>query len=354
MMKFFGNIIVFLLFLANLMVCIGFLVCAYSPYISPYRHPVWSCAGLAFPIFMAGVLGFVFVWLFVRRWFMCLSLFTLLLGWGSLKVYFPLGTWEEPSGESIKLLTYNVEGFPKEEGDEEHSILKYLKESGADIICLQEFRTDGRLSLKKINKVLADYPYYKHTPLGGGSQLACYSRYPILSSRKINYKSQANGSVLYRLKMGKDTLILINNHLESNKLTGHDKEVYHDLLKSPGGEAQEGGKYLVHKLAAASPIRAAQADTLVKVLERNQARYMLLCGDFNDSPVSYAHRVVNNVLTDAYVEAGKGVGFSYNQNHFYFRIDHIFASPSFRVLQCKVDRSIRTSDHYPVWCVLEK
>lgn len=171
---------------------------------------------------------------------MCLSLFTLLLGWGSLKVYFPLGTWEEPSGESIKLLTYNVEGFPKEEGDEEHSILKYLKESGADIICLQEFRTDGRLSLKKINKVLADYPYYKHTPLGGGSQLACYSRYPILSSRKINYKSQANGSVLYRLKMGKDTLILINNHLESNKLTGHDKEVYHDLLKSPGGEAQEG------------------------------------------------------------------------------------------------------------------
>ena len=64
MMKFFGNIIVFLLFLANLMVCIGFLVCAYSPYISPYRHPVWSCAGLAFPIFMAGVLGFVFVWLY--------------------------------------------------------------------------------------------------------------------------------------------------------------------------------------------------------------------------------------------------------------------------------------------------
>lgn len=70
---------------------------------------------------------------------------------GSLKVYFPLGTWEEPSGESIKLLTYNVEGFPKEEGDEEHSILKYLKESGADIICLQGIQ-DRRSSQSEENQ----------------------------------------------------------------------------------------------------------------------------------------------------------------------------------------------------------
>jgi len=81
---------------------------------------------------------------------------------------------------------------------------------------------------------------------------------------------------------------------------------------------------------------------------------MLVCGDFNDSPLSYAHRVIGEGLCDVFVEAGAGPGFTYNQNHFYFRIDHIFATPAFRVLECKVDRSIRASDHYPVWCILER
>ena len=38
----------------------------------------------------------------------------------------------------------------------------------------------------------------------------------------------------------------------------------------------------------------------------------------------------------------------------YFRIYHIMANDNFRIIQCKVDRSIRLSDHYPVWCRLEK
>ena len=101
-------------------------------------------------------------------------------------------------------------------------------------------------------------------------------------------------------------------------------------------------------------IRAPQADSVAQAIEENRSRYMLVCGDFNDSPISYAHHKIGRGMTDAFSAAGTGFGFSYNQNRFYFRIDHIFSTPAFRVVKCEVDRSIKASDHYPIWCLLEK
>ena len=43
------------------------LVCAYSPYIDPVAHPVWSCAGLAFPAFLIVNLLFLVFWLVIYR-----------------------------------------------------------------------------------------------------------------------------------------------------------------------------------------------------------------------------------------------------------------------------------------------
>lgn len=47
----------------------------------------------------------------------------------------------------------------------------------------------------------------------------------------LDYRSNYNGSMVYEIKIGKDTVLLINNHLESNKLTREDKVVYEDMLK---------------------------------------------------------------------------------------------------------------------------
>lgn len=357
-MKSIGYLIRLVLLVLNILVAVGFLISAYSTYIYPVEHPVWSCTGLFFPFFIVGNVGFLLLWLCMKQWYALLPLFTLGAGWGSLSTYFPLGTAREPQGDVIKLLTYNTQGiaaakeYSKEDGN---PVLNYLAQSNADIICLQEFTVSGKIKQKEVDRILSSYPYHKQVQIEGGSGLACYSRYPILSGKRIDYPSKYNGSALFRLKVGEDTLVLINNHLESNKLDMHDKEMYNDMLKSPGeANVKSSGKHLLHKLAEAAAIRAPQADSVARVIERHPTPYILVCGDFNDSPVSYAHRVIGEGLTDAYAEAGAGPGFTYNQNHFYFRIDHIFAGSGFRVLQCKVDRSIRASDHYPVWCLLEK
>ena len=81
---------------------------------------------------------------------------------------------------------------------------------------------------------------------------------------------------------------------------------------------------------------------------------MIVCGDFNDSPISYAHRVIGKGLKDAFVESGNGFGISYNQNHFYFRIDNILLSKNLKSYRCTVDNTIKSSDHYPIWCYVAK
>ena len=59
-------------------------------------------------------------------------------------------------------------------------------------------------------------------------------------------------------------------------------------------------------------------------------------------------------LKDAYTMSGNGPGLSYNRSGMYFRIDNIFISDSWKPYGATVDRSIKESDHYPIYCYLHK
>lgn len=346
----------FLLFLVNAGVGVGFLICAYSPYLSPVSHPLWACTGLLFPVFLSLNFLFFLFWLLWKRNYVWLPLLVFVAGWGAVRNYIPVNIACESETETpIKLLTYNTWGMKTEtdeNGNKTNPVLNYLKGCGADIVCLQEYPVND----KKIHKELVSvYPYIKSYSIAKGLGVACLSKYPILESELIRFPSAYNCSALFRLKMQDDTLAVVCNHLESNKLSSEDRKKYKELLKSPSEQQlTTSGRYLLRKYAEAVAVRAVQADSVAQVIKNNRSHYMVVCGDFNDSPISYAHRVISKGLKDAYVEAGCGPGFSYNRNYFYFRIDHILTSDAFRVLDCRVDRSIRASDHYPVWCMLEK
>lgn len=81
------------------------------------------------------------------------------------------------------------------------------------------------------------YPYYSVRRQNRSDvQLACFSKYPILSVSPIDYESTYNGSVKYVLAVNNDTVTLINNHLESNKLTKEDRGMYEDMIKDPNAK----------------------------------------------------------------------------------------------------------------------
>lgn len=356
-MKYFGKFIGYLILSVNLFFTGVLLLCAYSPYINPVAHPVLSCAGLAFPIFLAVNLAFLVFWLFIYRRYMLVSLIGLLLCAGQIRTYMPFHFRTKDIPErAFKILSYNVMGTNFYIRNEDATVMtQYIEKLNPDIICMQEFVENGKVN--KINDVLKAYPYKVFHRIGEskGNGVACFSRFPILSSKSIEYKSTSNGSVVYQLKIEGDTVLLINNHLESNKLTANDKKIYTEMIKSPEAEkVKSGSKLLIGKLAEASAIRSVQADTIAGIIKSCKSAYVIVCGDFNDSPISYAHRVVAQDLNDAFTQSGQGFGISYNQNKFYFRIDNILISKNLQSYNCTVDNKIDISDHYPIWCYINK
>lgn len=358
-MKYIGRFLGWLLLGINGCTVAGLLACAYSPYIDPVAHPVGSCAGLAFPAFLIANLLFLAFWLVVYRRYALFSLVGLVCAAGAIRTYFPVNVFaaDVPEG-AIKFLSYNTMAFEKNRAntqDNPNPMLEYLRNSHADIICLQEYIVGGRLTKKDVDAALKEYPYKNYYKISEGNGLGCYSRFPILTARPVKYASANNGSIAYTIKVDGDTLLVVNNHLESNKLTEKDKEVYRDMMKAPDKQkVSQGSRLLIRKLADASAIRAPQADSIARLVASHQGESIIVCGDFNDSPISYVHRVIGENLDDAFVESGNGFGISYNQNHFYFRIDNILLSKNLKSYRCTVDNTIKSSDHYPIWCYVAR
>lgn len=340
--------------MANIIVGIGFLFCAYSPAISPTSHPYLACAGMFIPIFIILNLCFLVFWCIASIKMVIVPALFFLMGWGPLMSYSPINIFSDSGGEDkLKVLTFNVMQMRPEKDDDGRShnpILGYLKDCGADIVCLQEFPYGNADIRKKLQKY---YPYIRTCNFNSFNAVACLSKYPVKFIKEIKLGSASNGSALFRIDYkGRDIPVIVN-HLESNKLNSHDKEVYKELLKSPDEEnVKTGGKYLLGKLADAMSVRAGQADIISREIEEIYSPDLIVCGDFNDTPVSYTHNKISEKLTDAYIEAGNGPGITYNRNLLFFRIDHIMVGDTYSVMECKVDNSIDASDHYPVYCIL--
>ena len=331
---------------------------AYSPSIDPHAHPVISSMGLFFPVFLLVNVFFLIFWAIVYRRFILFPLLVFIGCWGSIRTYFPINCFEEDAPEeAIKIVSYNTRAFgEKQPHTKEHpnEVLAYLQNSDADIICLQEYIFGGKLKKKDIDYALRGYRYKHYQSLGKGlNGLGCYSRYPILSATPILYKGTINGSVAYRIKVDGDTLLVINNHLESNKILKSDVKTYQEMIDAPSKENLFAGvRKIWGKVAEATKIRAKQADVLVETIRNSNEKSVVVCGDFNDTPISYTHHVLCDELQDAFVETGNGLGVSYNKDRLYVRIDHILASKNLEVYNCTVDNTIHASDHYPIWCYI--
>ena len=216
---------------AHVIVVLLFIASAFSDRISPERSVLFSYLGLGFPVFCVLNFSFIVYWLFGCEWrFALVGLCSFLIAKGPVTRYFPFHARVDgvPKENVLKVLTYNVMGF----GYKDHSkgspnlILQYIAESGADIVCLQEYAVGASknfLTNRKIANALKMYRYRSVIPVGTSGTLkyniAVFSKYPISKSRKIKYDSSFNGSSIHELDINGKKLTLINNHLESFKLT---------------------------------------------------------------------------------------------------------------------------------------
>ena len=77
----------------------------------------------------------------------------------------------------------------------------------------------------------------------------------------------------------------------------------------------------------------------------------ILCGDFNDTPVSYCYNRIENELIDAFIESSSGIGSTYIGKFPFNRIDYIFYSNKLQSKEFKT-HNIKYSDHKPISCYI--
>lgn len=364
-----GRILKYTIFATNIIVIIILLMSILAWYVVPSKVSIIAYLGLGFPVILFLNTLYLILWVITFRWkYALVQLVVILACWQPIMTCFPihLKTEEQKLPENkFKVLTYNVRAFNWKRGKEarENPIFKYLVDSKADIICLQEFAVSskknnkGIISESELNDILKDYPYHKIIMLGTSRGnlmygLACYSKFPIEKASRLPLESSYNGSAMFEVVINKKRVTLVNNHLESNRITAEDKQLYKEFFKTRDKETfGEVAMNIQNRLGAAYQIREVQAETIRKLIDEQESDATIVCGDFNDSPISYAYYTIKGDLVDSYANSGLGYGITYHENKFWFRIDFIMHSLALQSYNCTIDK-VKYSDHYPVWTYL--
>ena len=351
-----------LLLVGTLLVSGMYLLGAYSGYIAPKTWILPSFLGLFFPALLVTYVLVTLFWLVAwdKRRLLLVGI-VWLISLPQLLIYFPISREEKVLGsedESLRILSYNVcaFGFKPHTKTSPNAILQYIKSSGADIVCLQEAMLNQNPWAGVVSKTLRsylsqDYPYIQvHRVNRGGSTLALLSKYPVTEAKEIPLPSWVNGAVAYKILIRGEEVLIINVHLESFHLKRVDGEDY--LRLASRGQALRLKDALDTKLAPTFQAHGVQANIIHQLIQSYGTERVIVCGDFNDTPLSYTRRKIGEGLKDAFVERGNGFGFTFKTRPFIVRIDHILYGSAFRALSCEVDKTASESDHHPIEAVL--
>ena len=267
---------------------------------------------------------------------------------------------------SFKMITYNVKNLSNDNVDLiepqiRSKIFDFLDEEDADILCLQEFAiVHPILKLLSIRCLIAwkclFMPIFNilRSPAKELMPSSLFQNIPFLIRVQLKKMISIIMHIFTDLLIDDDTVRLFNIHLESVRLRHEDYNFISelDLQFEENKDIKGGSRRIFEKLKTAFARRASQVDNLSSCIIQSQ-HPVILCGDFNDTPNSYAYQQLTANLTDAFMESGKGFGNTYIGKLPSYRIDYILHDDHFTSWNCS-RRLIKLSDHYPVTCVMEK
>lgn len=295
-------------------------------------------------------------WLLFKPRNLILSLLVIVIGWGYLSRYIQL-IGKNSDQEGIRVLSYNVQHF-KGNGQGEQKvnaekIISFVDSIQPDIICLQEsrLRKNTIFNLAQTVKKLKTIKHYQFASSSTSFGSVTMTRYPIVNMGEIRFENSRNISIYTDVLIDFDTVRIFNIHLQSYQI---DPNKY-TILESPNLGEEENMKEVQEigvKFKAAFQLRAEQVREIRKYI--NQSPYnVILCGDFNDTPISFSYRLLSDELSDAFEESGKGIGRTYIGKLPSFRIDYILHGNGFESYNFET-HDFELSDHLPISCDLIK
>lgn len=350
----------FMLTAAVVFFAIATIVSAYGGYADPSVFPAAALVAMTFPGFVLATVVILAVMLFVRRRLAIVAALALLAAGPALFNYCPLRFGHDPTPaeepRAFTVMTYNALGFTDYTGQgldaaEPNRTVRMILEQDPDILCLQESVSLVPDEARGISTEMAVefYTRYPYMVRSGHSALVLYSKFPVTRLVADQNMSATADYVGYRLNVRGRLLTIYNMHLQSIGLSPDDKALYHQLTdaKTSVNEMARVPAALFAKLYAAFNERAKQA-RFIRELVESRGGNVIVCGDFNDIPGSYAVRTVKgHDMHDAFADAGTGPSVTYRAGRFYFRIDHMLYRGDFHAINCERLRD-GLSDHYPL------
>ena len=344
-------------------------------YLSVFVHPetirLLPLFGLGY-IIIAGIHIVLFlIWIFVKSKVWMLIMFGVFLLGGNLHFRSVSIGWDDENtlkSKEYKVLSYNVRLFdvynadPKKAKENKESIFNFLESSKADVYCFQEFyhqegsedyNTKDLLSTRlktPYNHVRLSVSDYKKQSFG----VAIFSKHEIVSQGEVSFdevEKTFNYCIYVDIVAKKDTVRIYNVHLQSIHFQKDDYALFNEENPQAASENSQAFK-LLNKVLDAYPIRAQQAMKLTEHMKKSPYP-IIVCGDFNDAPMSYTYNQFHRFLTDAFLSTSFGIGRTYAGKVPAGRIDYIFYDESMGSRNFVIQEE-KLSDHYAISCSIFK
>jgi len=347
----------FLAVFLQLVVAALFVTATYASRLHPGDWWFTGFLGLFFPFLMLSMFVLLIFWIFINRWGVFFSLGVLLLCLPAIRVHLPFNLpaafQQQRDSSAIRLMSWNLRhfipfnesGFKPDRIHQQKEMVQQIRQYQPDVICMQEFISMPYEGDEDPRHILVKELGYKYHQFAGHdifgtdqySGIAIFSRYPIIDGNVLPLPASdpddSEEPVYADVVIRGDTLRVYSIHLKSFGFGSKEYKALDDV------EAKGDDRRVFRKMRSTFLWHGLQADHFRDEVDASP-HPVVIAGDFNDVPASYAYSVIKGNRTDAFLEKGAGLGATFNSSSSAvlqmlptLRIDYILHSPEMYTMQ---------------------
>jgi endonuclease/exonuclease/phosphatase family metal-dependent hydrolase len=351
--------------LSNIIVALIFLAGANARYFNPGTWWFIGFITLSLPYILLVLLIFPVYWIIVRSYWALITIIMMVFAWKNIQNIIPLNLPSkfiiEKDSNSLRIMSWNVEQFEilhhKDHPELKQQMLNLINRYQPDIMCFQEMVAGSER--KAINNIpdfkdklkFINYYYSFDERLDFDANhhfgIMIFSKYRVINGKTIFHSPHDYNTTFQYVDVlvKRDTIRVFNIHLQSVKFSKENRQ-YIDQPAANTDTSISESKNILSKIKSGFIKRGMQAGYIREELVKSPYP-VIVCGDFNDVPDSYAYETIGNGLQNAFVKKGSGLGRTFSGISPTLRIDNIFAGKQFTIQQfTRVKQKL--SDHFPL------